>query len=222
MKKVFCWIFGIIFTLVAISSLLKLHYASFFFEALIALLLIPLISKYIKEKYMINIPKWVAPTTISLYLIFIITMGIINLYKDPFMKQAIKRSQEEASFIIRRPLPGITAEQKEAFENFNIEAYNLSGKIMGLKAIESQKLKEEKFIEYTKEIENLKVPKDFPEEVKDLLVEAIDDFSIALQMSNTSEYSPLDVISKTLDAQTKLKGASILLGITPYKSAFEK
>lgn len=220
MKKVLCWIFGIIFALVAVSSLSKLHYVSFLFEAIIALLLVPLTNKYMKEKYLINIPTWATPTTISLYLIFLLIIGII--YLDPFMKQAIKRAREEISYSIIGPLPRITAEQKEIFESFEIDAYNLSSKIVNLKTIKSQKLKEKKCIEYSKNIKNLKVSKKLPLEVQVLLIESILDLSTALEMTNTNKYSPLDVVSKTLDAQSKIKEANILLGISPNKNAYQR
>ncbi len=220
MKKTFSWIFGCIFALLAVFSLLNAHFISFLLEAFIAVLLIPPANKYLKEEIKVNIPKWGTPVAISLYIVFVIAMGSYNAYQAaaPFFQPFVRMSKEIKSYN-RLPLEGVTAEQKESVEKYQTYIVEFMNKLKTLNQIKNEKIKKEKLIEYSTEIENLEIPKNLPEEVESLLIGSKKDFNNAfemvLKMDDMNKDDVVNMLNKIVDGSIKVSKASILVGITP-------
>jgi hypothetical protein len=223
MKKAFSWIFGCIFALLAISSLFHAQYVSFLFEAFIAVLLIPPANNYLKQGLKVNIPKWVTPTAITFYYIFVIAVGVINIYRvsAPFVQPFVRMSQEIASFD-RQPLAGITLEQRESVEKYQAKISEFINKLKTLNQIQNKKLKQEMLLEYSADIKKLEVPRGLPSEIESLLVASKEDFNAAFEMIVKSEdlnqENMVKMINKIVDGCIKVSKASVLIGITPQKN----
>ena len=218
MKKVFCWIFGCIFALLALLSLKNAHLISFLFEAFVAVLLLPPANKYLNEGLKLNFPQWITPTAISLYIIFAIAMGSINMYNAaaPFLQPFIRMSKELQSYN-RQPLEGVTTEQREGVEKFQAEIAEFANKLKTLNQIKNEKIKREKLIEYSEEIKEMEIPEELPEEIESLLVDSKQDFNTAFEkLMKNEEMTKEDFIyflNTVIDGFIKVSKASRLAGI---------